>query len=116
MAPMRSASGVDETGAAQGHQHLVEEGPRDPLPSGDLATLERAAAGVGSQLDNGPDAVLGLHRKAHAHSRLLLKVDQTGQVYPTDWSRARGVRPEVEGPTQRRGCQGPRAAPWWRSG
>jgi len=65
---VRSPRRGDEAGAAQDHQHLVEKGARDPLAPGDLATLQRTPAGMPRQLEDGPDAVFGFHRKAHAHS------------------------------------------------
>src|SRR5438128_8920530 len=64
---VRPARGGDEAGAPEDHQHLVEKRSRDFLPAGDLATLKRTPAGMAGQLQDGPDAVLGFHRKAHTH-------------------------------------------------
>ena len=67
MAAVRPARRGDEAGAAEDHQHLVEKRARDPLPPGDLATLERTPPGMARELQDGSDAVFGFHRKAHAH-------------------------------------------------
>ena len=63
-----AARRVHQAGAPQRHQHLVQERPGDHLPARDLAALQGASPGVGRQLHDGADPVLGFHRQAHSHS------------------------------------------------
>src|SRR5919201_792716 len=50
---VRSARGCHHACPPQRHQHLVEEGTRNSLAARDLRALQRTAAGVSSQLEDG---------------------------------------------------------------
>jgi len=65
---MRPTDGIDQAGAAQRHQDLVEEWSGDLLPASDFPALQGAPTGVGGQLDDGPHTILGLHRESHPHA------------------------------------------------
>src|SRR5438105_11747445 len=72
---------ADKPRAPQGHQHLVEKRARDALTARDLAALQGSPAVESGELHDGPDPVLSLHRKSHAHRLTSENVERASQVY-----------------------------------
>lgn len=107
---MWSARGIDETGAAQRHQHLVEEWSRDRLPPGDLTALQRAATSVGRQLHGGPHPVLRLHRKAHSHRCDPRKLSELVKYIALSDPERDGEEEGAEDDQGHRGCDQAKAA------
>ncbi len=57
---MRAAAALDQPGAAQARDEVLEVGERQPLVLGDLGERHRVVAAAPRELDHHAHAVLGL--------------------------------------------------------